>query len=128
VAAIGGKLIVAGGTSGVDATREVYAFEPGGGGVRQIGLLPKPLTHAVAAALGDRVYVIGGRGSDQGTQTNTILAIDPQTGRVRHAGHLPVAVSDVGAATIGGAVMVAGGRESSGALSNQVYMLHPRTP
>jgi hypothetical protein len=47
---------------------------------------------------------------------------------VRHAGHLPVAVSDVGAATIGGAVMVAGGRESSGALSNQVYMLHPRTP
>jgi N-acetylneuraminic acid mutarotase len=123
VAAIAGRLIVAGGTSGVDATREVYSFDPADGNVRQIGLLPRPLTHAVAVALGNRVYVIGGRGTDQGTQTNTILAIDPATGRVRRAGHLPVALSDVGAATIAGAVMVAGGREPSGTLSRQVYLL-----
>jgi hypothetical protein len=77
--------------------------------------------------LGDRVYVIGGRGADQGTQTNTILAIDPVTGRVRRAGRLPVALSDVGAATIGGAVIVAGGREASGTLSRQVYLLRAGT-
>ena len=128
VAAVGARLIVAGGTNGVEATRAVYSFNPAGGGVRQIGLLPHPLTHAVAAALGGRVYVIGGRGADQGTQTDTILAVDPATGRVRRAGHLPVAMSDVGAATIGGAVMVAGGRESSGTLSRAVYLLTPRTP
>jgi N-acetylneuraminic acid mutarotase len=128
VAAIGGRLIVAGGTNGVDATREVYSVNPADGTTRQIGLLPQPLTHAVAAALGDRVYVIGGRGANQGTQTDAILSVDPATGRVRRAGRLPVALSDVGAATIGGAVMVAGGRESSGTLSTQVYLLRPRTP
>jgi N-acetylneuraminic acid mutarotase len=112
----------------VDATSQVYSYDPAGGGVRQIGVLPHPLTHAVAAVLGDRVYVIGGRGADQGTQTNAILAINPATGRVHRAGHLPVALSDVGAATLGGAVMVAGGRESSGTLSSQVYLLRPRTP
>jgi N-acetylneuraminic acid mutarotase len=88
-------------------------------------VLPHPLTHAVAAVLGGHVYVIGGRGADQGTQTNTILAVDPMTGRVRRAGRLPVALSDVGAATLGSAVIVAGGRESSGTLSRAVYVLRP---
>ncbi len=125
VAALGGRLIVAGGTSGVDATRAVYAFDPARGSVHQIGLLPHPLTHGVAAALGDRVYVIGGRGAYEGTQTKAILAIDPVSGRVRSAGRLPVALSDVGAATIDGAVMVAGGRETSGTLSQEVYLLRP---
>jgi hypothetical protein len=128
VAAIGGRLIIAGGTSGDTATREVYSFDPAGGGVRQIGVLPHPLTHAVAARLGDHVYVIGGRGAVQGTQTDAILAIDPATGRVRPAGHMPVALSDVGAATIAGGVMVAGGRESSGTLSRQVFVLRPLRP
>jgi hypothetical protein len=126
VAAIGGRLIIAGGTSGDVATREVYSFDPVDGQVHQIGLLPHELTHAAGAALGDRVYVIGGRGPDQGTQTNVILSVNPVTGRVRPAGHLPVALSDVGAATIGGMVMVAGGRQPSGVLSNRLYELRPR--
>ena len=92
----------------------------------QIGLLPQPLTHGVAAALGGHVYLIGGRGGVEGTQTAAIQAIDPLSGRVQPAGHLPVALSDVGAATIGGAVMVAGGREASGTLSREVYLLRPR--
>ncbi|MBV8999491.1 MAG: hypothetical protein JO304_10545 [Solirubrobacterales bacterium] len=127
VAAINNQLIIAGGTSGDVATREVYSFDPPTGNVRQIGLLPRELTHAVGATLDGRVYVIGGRGGLQGTQTNAILSVDPATGRVRPAGRLPVGLSDVGAATIAGGVMVAGGRESSGELSRQVYMLRPRT-
>ena len=125
VAAIGGRLIVAGGTSGDQATREVYSFDPSSGRVTLIGTLPSPLTHAAAAALGDLVYVIGGRGAVQGSQTASILAVDPISGRIRPAGHLPVALSDVGAATIGGAVMIAGGRQSSGVLSARVYALRP---
>src|SRR5207248_212344 len=126
VAAIGGQLIVAGGTRGEEATREVYSFDPGDGHVKLIGTLPHPLTHAAAAALGDRVYVIGGRGADQGSQTGAILAVDPISGRIRPAGRLPMALSDVGAATIGGAVMIAGGRQSNGVLSRRLYALRPQ--
>jgi len=125
VAAIGGRLIIAGGTSGDVATREVYAFDPASDQVHQIGVLPRELTHATGAALGNRMYVIGGRGADQGSQTSAILSVDPATGRVRPAGRLPVALSDAGAATIGGVVMVAGGRQANGVLSGRLYALRP---
>ena len=92
-----------------------------------MGRLPHPVTHAAAAVLGDRVYVIGGRGAVQGTQTAQILAIDPASGRVRSAGRLPTGLSDVGAATVGGAIVVAGGRQSTGILSRHLYELTPRT-
>jgi Kelch motif len=126
VAALDGRLIIAGGTSGDQASRDIYSFHPTDGHLQHIGLLPRELTHAAAAGLGDRVYVIGGRGGVQGSQTTAILAIDPLSGRVTPAGRLPVALSDVGAATIGSAAMVVGGRESSGTLSRQVYLLRPR--
>ena len=89
-------------------------------------MLPRELTHATGAALGNRMYVIGGRGGVQGTQTSAILSVDPATGRVRPAGRLPVGLSDAGAATIGGVVMVAGGRQSDGVLSDRLYALRPR--
>jgi hypothetical protein len=76
--------------------------------------------------LGDRVYVVGGRGAVQGSQLAEILAVDPVSGRVRPAGRLPTALSDTGAATIGGVVMLAGGRQSTGALSRRLYVLTPR--
>ena len=126
VTTFGRRLIIAGGTSGDQATRGIYSFDPANGRVGQLGLLPRPLTHAAAAALGDRVYVIGGRGAVQGSQTADILAIDPANGQVRRAGRLPAGLSDVGAGTVGDAIMVAGGRQSTGLLSRHVYMLTPR--
>ena len=123
---IGGRLIIAGGTSGDQATREVYSFDPADARVRELGLLPRPVTHAACAALGGRVYVIGGRGAVQGSQTAEIVAVDPASGRVRLAGRLPTPLSDAGAATIGAVVMLAGGRQSTGALSRRLYVLTPR--
>jgi len=122
----GRRLIIAGGTRGDVATREVYSFDPAHDQVHQIGMLPRELTHAAGAALGNWMYVIGGRGTDQGTQTSAILAVDPVSGRVEPAGRLPVGLSDLGAATIGGAVVVAGGRQSDGVLSNRLYALRPQ--
>ena len=126
VTTVGGRLIIAGGTSGEEATREIYSFDPATRRVRQLALLPRPLTHAAAAALGDEVYVIGGRGGVQGSQSADILAVDPTSGQVRRAGRLPVPLSDVGAATAGDSIMVAGGRQSTGVLSQHVYVLTPR--
>ena len=90
-------------------------------------MLPRPLTHAAAAALGGFVYVIGGRGGDQGTQTARITAVDPASGRVTPACRLPVALSDAGVAGVGDAVVLAGGREATGTLSDRVFLLRPAT-
>ena len=128
MAAAAGRLIIAGGTSGDAALRAIYAFDPATGRVTRIGSLPHPLTHAAAAALGARVYVIGGRRAGVDTQTREILAIDPATGSATPAGHLPHALSDVGAATVGGRIIVAGGRGRTGVLSDQIYSLSPRVP
>jgi hypothetical protein len=126
VASAGGRLIIAGGTNGVSASRTVYSFDPGNGRVKKIGRLPEPLAHAPAATLGGEVYVLGGRGEADNTQTDRILAIDPATGRVTKAGRLPAALSDAGAAVIAGQILLAGGRERTGTLSDRVYLLSPR--
>jgi Kelch motif len=119
VASAGGRLIVAGGTVGTSASRDILAFA--NGSVRRIGRLPSALTHAAAATLRGRVYLFGGRGAALGTQRRTILAIDPATGRVRRAGRLPVGLSDLGAATVGGRVLLVGGRDRAGQVHAQVW-------
>ena len=123
VAAAGSRLVIVGGTSGDQATGDVYAFDQATTVLTRIGTLPRPLTHAAAAYLNGRVYVIGGRGGEQGTQTDAVLSIDPSTGSVTPAGRLPSALSDAGVASLGREVLVAGGRERSGLLSDAVYLL-----
>jgi N-acetylneuraminic acid mutarotase len=123
VAAAGSRLIIAGGTSGDQATRDVYAFDPVASVLTRIGALPHSLTHAAAAALNGRVYVIGGRGGVQGSQTSTVLSIDPSTGSVTPAGRLPTPLSDAGAASLGREILVAGGQQRSGRLSDAIYLL-----
>jgi N-acetylneuraminic acid mutarotase len=81
------------------------------------------LTHAAAAYLNGRVYVIGGRRGVPGSQTDAVLSIDPSTGSVTPAGHLPMALSDTGVASLGGEILVAGGEERSGRLSQAIYVL-----
>jgi N-acetylneuraminic acid mutarotase len=94
--------------------------------VSQIATLARPLTHAAAVVLGGVVYVIGGRGSVQGTQTTQILALHPASGRVTPGGTLPLALSDSGAAVLGAAIIVVGGREAGGTVSDRIYALRPK--
>jgi hypothetical protein len=123
VAADSGHLIIAGGTSGDVATREVFSFDPAAGRVTRLARLPRPLTHASAVTLGAVVFVIGGRGSLEGTQVGGILAIDPLRRSVSAAGSLPVRLSDTGAAPVPGGALVVGGRGPGGKLSDQTYLL-----
>lgn len=124
VAAVAGKLVIAGGTHGEAAQREILRFDPASGRVTAIGRLPDPLTHASAVALEGRVYALGGRGSASTSQTREILAIAPATGEVTKAGRLPVALSDTAAAVMGGRVVLAGGQGVSGTES-AIYSLTP---
>jgi N-acetylneuraminic acid mutarotase len=79
--------------------------------------MPQPITHADAAAIGQTVYVVGGRGDSLDARSAAVWAIDPLTGRVRTAGELPQPISDAGVVSLGDAIVVAGGRTAAGTQS-----------
>jgi hypothetical protein len=118
--------VIVGGTSGVTASRAIYAFDPAQAKVQRIGTLPRALTHAAAATLGGYVYVVGGRGADLTSQTRRVLSIDPRSGAVRNAGILPRALSDTGAAAVPGAIVVSGGKDGAGQVRSEILRLEPR--
>jgi N-acetylneuraminic acid mutarotase len=125
VAAVGGRLMIAGGTSGVTPQRAILAFDPATRRVTTVGRLPAALTHASAASLGGALYVVGGRSGSSGGQTTAILAVDPSTGAVRRVGRLPVALSDTSAVPIGREVLLLGGRDASGRARDDAYGIAP---
>jgi hypothetical protein len=130
VAADEGRLLIAGGTRGEAASAAILAYDPVKRAVRQIGTLPSPITHAAAVALGPYVYVLGGRGADEGTQTAAIVAIDAANGHASRDGALPQPLSDGSAALVGGRIWLAGGLTSlhaggSGATVSSVLELTP---
>jgi N-acetylneuraminic acid mutarotase len=125
VAAVGGHVLIAGGTSGETAQRSILSFDPATGAVRQIGTLPQPLTHAAAASLDGRLLVFGGRGGERTSQRAAILSIDPATGATSNAGRLPQPLSDVGAASLGAEVLLVGGRDRSGRVHDQALTYRP---
>ena len=119
VAALGGALYIAGGTSGEAASSDIYRFYPREGRLVRLGRLPAPLTHAAAAVVGERIYVFGGRSASADGQTRRILEIRPD-GTAHEAGLLPRALSDMAAVALGGKVVLAGGRDSSGAAQDAI--------
>ena len=126
VTAVGNRLVVAGGSlENGTASDTVLEYVPGAAGVKRIGRLPAPTTHAAAAALGDTAFVIGGRGASTGTPTDRIVAVDVVTKRILNGGTLPTPLSDLAAVTIGHNVLVAGGRNVSGAQAS-LLTLSPR--
>jgi hypothetical protein len=126
VAAVGGRLLVAGGTDGTHARREVLEVDPVRHRVKVIARLPAPLGHAAGAVAGGTFFILGGRGDALSGQRATIWAVDPVTHRVRRAGQLPDALSDVGATTSGGRVLVAGGRDARGHVHDELWTLEAR--
>jgi YVTN family beta-propeller protein len=109
VAGDGSRIVIAGGSleSGT-ASDAVYAYTPGSSRVVLLGRLPAPTTHAAAAAVGDTVFVIGGRGAAPGTPTRRIVSIVGR--RVRAAGSLDTPLSDLAAVSAPPGLLLAGGR------------------
>jgi N-acetylneuraminic acid mutarotase len=118
-------VLIAGGTNGTAAQRSIFRFRPATGQVKRIGVLPRPLTHAAAAGLGGRLYVLGGRGSVLNSVTSAIWAVDPASGKVSAAGRLPTAVSDLAAVTASNRILVLGGRTAAGRVTDQILATGP---
>jgi hypothetical protein len=109
VTSVAGKVIVVGGSTPSGVSRAIYSFEPTTGAVKTIGKLPQPITHGGAAALGNYVYLVGGRGDLVTQTTRNVWSINPTTGAVAAAGHLPHGLSDAGVVAVGPGIVVAGG-------------------
>jgi hypothetical protein len=128
VAAVDGRLIIAGGT-GVDGVSDaIWTYTPNDSvdrAVVQIGVLPHPVTHATAVALGGRIYLVGGRRSISGDQTAQIVEINPASALAVVVGTLPRPLSDAAVASIGGRIIVAGGQSPSGSPQRTVLALTP---
>jgi len=125
VAAVAGRLIIAGGT-GVDGVSDaIWSYDPSDGAVVQVGVLPRAVTHASAVTFGGRVYVIGGRLTASGDQTAQIVEIDPATALATLVGALPMRLSDAAVAVAGGHIVVAGGEAEGGAPQSAILDLTP---
>ena len=68
--------------------------------MRRVATLPAPEAHAALAALGGRLFLVGG---------GSVLRIDPRSGKVTTAAQLPASLADPTATTLGGEIVVTGG-------------------
>src|SRR5262249_18562321 len=96
------------------ASAAVLDYVPGTHRVAHVGRLPAVTTHAAAAALGDVVYVVGGRGAAIDSPTRRVVAVDLGSGRIPPAGRLEAPRSDLAAVGYGSRILLLGGRGPSG--------------
>jgi len=105
VAALGGRVYVAGGVTTTGTSNAVYAFDVHARTVSRIATLPAPIAHAPLARLDRQLYLIGGDGR------STILRISAG-GSVSVAGRLPHPLANAAAVTVGRSIVVLGGDNS----------------
>ena len=98
VAAVGSKLVIAGGTTAAGAVSTVEVFDTAVDRVTAVGRLPQPVAGAAAVVLGGAVYVTGPR----------VVRIDPATGQATAAGP-PVTVQDAAGVSLGQSGLLIGG-------------------
>jgi hypothetical protein len=124
VAALGGRIYVAGGLTTAGETDALTVVDPLSGSVRRLGRLPSAVAHAPLVALAGSLYLIGGQ-SASGGALDRILRIDPRSGRVTVAGRLPQPLADAAAVAARGHVVVVGGA-AAGSASADVLELRPK--
>ena len=119
VAALGGRIYVAGGLTTGGETAAIYAVDPVAHTVRRIGALPAPTAYGALVPFGGALYYVGGKTSS-GTPLSTVLRIDPQSGKTTVAARPPARSRRAGRGRAPAQIVVLGGEGS-----NAVYELTP---
>jgi hypothetical protein len=88
----------------------VQAVDLRTGRTRVVARLPVPLGHAMAATVGTRILLMGGRVTPD-RQTAAMWWFDPATGRFTRAGSLPHPLSDAAVTSDGRRVWLLGGED-----------------
>ena len=122
VAALGGRIYVAGGATTAGTSSAILSFDPSRRILRRIGSLPHAVANGALVALGRSLYLIGGTDAG-GAPLATVIRIDPRTGKTTDAGSLPHPLANAGAAATGGAIVVVGGKSTS--LTADVLEIRP---
>lgn len=124
LAAAGGRIYGVGGFSGGfpnwRAQASTYVYDPVANRWSDGVPLPYPSAEGVCAAIGDRVYLVGGRTREhegarhfnQHVDTAQGLVFDPAQGRWSAIAQAPTARNSAAAAVIDGRLFVVGGRQA----------------
>jgi hypothetical protein len=118
---LGSEIVIVGGyLADGTSTGRVDAFTPRTGRWRRLPDLPAKVNHAMAAAAGGRLYVVGGYGAER-------RAFVFARGHWRALRRPPAPRAAAGAAIVGSRLYVAGGVTAPGALAKKLLVLDLRT-
>lgn len=110
LAAAGGRLYHVGGTEDLlRALDRVEVYDPAAGLWQDGPTLPTAVFGAAAVALGDDVYVLGGRHSALGLPLDAVQVLDTATGSWRRVAPLALPVAEASAVSVDGRIYVLGG-------------------
>ncbi|MCP4660118.1 MAG: hypothetical protein GY856_32350 [bacterium] len=110
VVAAGGKLYHIGGLDGHRLTGEVSIYDPETNVWSAGPPLPLPVSEAQGAAVGTKIYLVGGRRSLRGPATGWLQELDTETGVWSQLSSAPFPAAQGAAAVADGRLYVLGGR------------------
>jgi N-acetylneuraminic acid mutarotase len=108
VAAAAGRIYALGGADGMLESNTVFIYDPATDRWTAGAPLPTPREHVVAATIGSRIYVVGGR-TMAGVNTGVLEAWDVVTETWHTLDPMPSPRSGHGAAVLNGKLYVFGG-------------------
>lgn len=109
-ATVGSDVLVFGGEVDHRELASVQRVDGRTGRTKIVARLPQPLGHAMAAYVGGRVLLMGGRTGSE-VQTDLIWWFDPETGSFTRAGRLPRPLSDASVVSSDRHVWLLGGED-----------------
>ncbi len=123
-AVVDGHAYLVGGYTGAKYASAVLRYL-GRGRTSTAARLPTGLRYAGVAALGSRIYVVGGLTT--GGETAAVYAVDPAAHTVRRIGSLPAPTAYGALVPLDGALYYVGGKTSSGRPLSTVLRIDPQT-
>ncbi|MEZ5396289.1 MAG: kelch repeat-containing protein [Bryobacterales bacterium] len=124
VAALEGKIYVAGGEGEQRAATVFEAFDVATERWQALSDLPQPRTRLTAQAVNGKFYAVGGRLPGAAPQRE-VFEYDPAAGSWRTRAPMPTARSDAASAVLGGKILVFGGEGAGGEVLAEVEEFDP---
>lgn len=123
-AVVGDRIYIVGGLTATGVTDAVEEYDPAANRWRLRARLPQPVHHPAAAALGGKLYVIGGfvvRAFIIWIATDAVYEFDPTTDRWRPRASLPTRRGALAAVSLDGKIYAVGGTDIQDTGAFEVY-------
>lgn len=120
VAAVGNRVIIAGGLRASGPSAAIYSFDPDTGSVERLGALPGAVAHAAGFTLSGNVYIAGGVGTSDAA-VPAVTRIDPIDGATTVEAPLVHPLADTAVAQTDSGALLVGGRRGSVTLDQVLF-------